>query len=337
MGGWDHSITQHTQITPAVVSVAVDLMQQIIDQFNTHLSTQQHPTVQLSSPVGSTTYYQIDSADRVYGDIDIQLIVPDIPQLSGCTTSRVQSYWKDLLAEYVQQASHARIHPQSAPGHLILNVGDHNEQWVQVDLIPHTESLAHWGKHRTMPQRGVKGLLMGNVFSVLGSCLNMSIQHNGVQLKMKNGQRVSFAKRKDVELITVSTNIEQFVHDIFVFEAQQQNITDPILDPLLIANPGLCINNVQIRQLIQSVKGLARSFELNNMFDADHLSQHGYHNANSFIGEFAQRYRHKAEKDINSTKRDKATTVEALQRAIHEKAHITEHLDQILEMLYDND
>ena len=72
--------------------------------------------------------------------------------------------------------------------------------------------MADWGAARVTPERGVKGLLFGKMFSVFGDLLDMSIQHAGVQIKVSNGQRVPFSKRKDTETVTITTNPNTYIN-----------------------------------------------------------------------------------------------------------------------------
>jgi hypothetical protein len=160
----------------------------------------------------------------------------------------------------------------------------------------------------------MKGLLMGNMFSVLGELLNMSIQHAGVQLKTVNGQQVPFSKQKDVEVKTLSINPRSFVYDIFNYLHQQiLGTSAKQVDPLLKQFPGNNIDDVKIATMVNAVKGFARSCELNQMFGKGALEP--YASADDFLQKFLARYDEKAQIDIAGKKRDKATTPEAIARA----------------------
>jgi hypothetical protein len=325
-GGWDTTATQSTVITPSLVKQALAVSQTFIDQFNQFLDQKQIPHVKLGHPTGSSAYHDVDPEDKIYGDIDLQIIVPEIEELEGKTFATHQSFWYKLEDEFVKTVKPKYVEPSSDAGHPILSVG--NDKWVQVDLMPHVEKLATWGRFRTTPERGVKGMLNGNMFSVLGDLLNMSIQHSGVQYKVRDNVRQPYSTtRKNYELQTLTTNIQTFVFDIFKNETQLQGIGNPKIDPLLTQHPGSNIEDVKISNLVNAVKGLARSFEANGMFGKGHLE--AYNGADDFLNKFLQHYTAKAEKDINASKRDKAETPEAKARAEDDKQKISQGLKMV--------
>lgn len=326
-GGWDTKATQGTVINPSTVKTALRQIEKLIAGFNDFLDKKSIPNVKIGSPTGSSAYHDVDPDDKIYGDIDLQIVVPEIPELSDKTTSQIQGYWHRLLDEYIKSSNLSYVHPDSEPGHPIVTIGD--DKWVQVDIMPHPKPLEKWGRYRVTPERGVKGLLMGNMFSVLGELLTMSIQHAGVQFKVRDKIKRPYATtRKDYELVTLSTDIENFVMDIFNHEAEQQAIKDPKIDPQLTANPGVRIDDIKISRLVNAVKGLANSFEINQMFGKGDLQN--YANAADFIKSFKELYTQKAIKDINATKRDKAETPEAKARAEDDRKKVAQGLDMVM-------
>ena len=134
--------------------------------------------------------------------------------------------------------------------------------------------------------------------------------------------------RKNYELQTITTDIDSFVYDIFMHEAKQLDIRQPKIDPLLKQSPGVSTNDVKIQSLINAVKGLANSFELNGMYGLGDLAN--YQNAQDFLNKFWQVYEGKAMKDISSAKRDKAETPEAKARAEEDKKKVKQGLDMVL-------
>jgi len=322
-GGWDTKITQGTTITPKVVGKALELAKHFVEDFNRFLKLRDIAPIKMGYPTGSSAYHEVDTEDKIYGDIDLQIVVPEIEGGDEMTTSQAQGYWYKLLDEFVKSTTPPYVHPESTPGHPILHIGDN--EWVQIDLMPHTEKLATWGRFRTTPERGVKGLLNGNMFSVLGEMLTMSIQHSGVQYKDRDGKKMPYSTtRKDYKLHTITTNVETFVYDIFKHEAQLQAKSNPTIDPLLRSHPGSNIKEVKISNLVNAVKGLARSFEANEMFGTGDLAQ--WSDAAGFLNSFWERYEQKAQKDIAANKRDKAETPEAKARANDDKKKIIQGL-----------
>jgi hypothetical protein len=326
-GGWDTTATQSTVIHPSTVKSALNTMNVFIDKFNDFLKTKGIKPVRLGAPTGSSAYHDVDPEDKIYGDIDLQIVVPEVEETANMTTAQSQGFWYKLEDEFVKSSKLDFIHPDSEAGHPIVSVG--KDAWVQIDLMPHPERLATWGRFRTTPERGVKGLLNGNMFSVLGELLTMSIQHSGVQFKVRDQVKQPYSTtRKNYELVTISTDIENFVMDIFKHLAELQGIESPKVDPLLNKHPGSDIKDVKISNLVNAVKGLANSFEINNMYGKGDLSN--YSNKVDFINAFKQLYTAKAEKDINAVKRDKAETPQAKARADDDRQKVAQGLSMVM-------
>lgn len=328
-GGWDTTATQGTVINPSTVKTALATVEKLISGFNQHLKDKDIPPVRIGAPTGSSAYHDVDPEDKIYGDIDLQIVVPETEELADKTTSQIQGYWHRMIDEYIKNNNLDYIHPESTPGHPIVSIG--GDKWVQVDLMPHPERLEKWGRYRVTPERGVKGLLMGNMFSVLGELLKMSIQHSGVQFKVRDRVKQPYATtRKNYELVTLSTDIENFVMDIFQHQAEQAGVDDPKIDPLLKANPGVDTEEVKIQRMVNAVKGLAKSFAANDMYGSGDLAD--YSSEEDFVNRFKQIYTQKAEKDINAAKRDKAVTPEAKARAEADRQKVADGLKMVMGM-----
>jgi hypothetical protein len=326
-GGWDTKATQGTVIRPSTVKVALSVMQKLVNGLNNYLKEKNIPPIKIGAPTGSSAYHDVDDETKIYGDIDLQIVVPEIEQTAGKTNTQAQNIWYKLIDDYIKAAKPNYIHQDSGPGHPIVSIG--KDQWVQIDLMPHPEKLATWGRYRVTPERGIKGLLMGNMFSVLGELLAMSIQHAGVQFKVRDKVKQPFVTtRKDYELITLSTNIETFVKDIFDHEAELQGIEDPVIDPMLSQYQGTDPKNIKIANLVNAVMGLAKSFEVNGMYGKGDLTN--FSNSSDFITAFKNRYTEKAMIDIQGAKRNKAETPEAKARAEEDKKKIAQGLEMVM-------
>lgn len=325
-GGWDTVKTQNTQLKPAIVKAAISVLDQFVNDFNQFNKSQSIPPIQRGKPTGSTAYYEQDLADNpdnIYGDIDLQMIAP-IQQ--GMSNANFTSYWNDLTDKFAKSGNVNYIDTtESKPGHPILQVG--TDDFVQVDFMWHPGKLAKWGAARVTPERGVKGMLFGNMFSVLGEILDMSIQHAGVQLKVVDGQRVPFSKQKGTELVTVTIEPETFVLDTFVYLAKRMGINNPKITNLLKQYPGNNINDVKIATLVNAVKGFAESAQANGMFGKGDLSN--FLSSQDFLNKFLQRYEEKAMIDVAGKKRDKAQTPDAQARAEADKQKILSGLEMV--------
>lgn len=302
-GGLASTLTQQTIITPKTIAIVEPLIQRLMTQYNEYAKTKNLPPAQFGSFLGSTAHYKEDlkepNADDIhYGDIDIQIEVPSYEK----TSLKNQDQWYKVFEQFIQEVKPEGIAPDSPKGHPIINIGGND--WVQVDFIIHQSHLLEWGRYRATPQRGLKGMLYGNLMSVLGDCLNLSIQHNGVQFKVKEGKRQPFAStRGQFELHTISTNIKTFILDILKYEAG----TDAIVasaDPLLKANPGVNTEDVKAEYLIKGIKGLVKSFDRNGMLGRGNLSE--YKTPEDFFNKFWSLYTDKVEATLGATKWDKA-------------------------------
>ena len=324
-GGWDTVKTQSTVLHPNIVAVALKVMDKFVEDFN-NANANKIGAIQRGRPTGSSAYHEedtIEHPDKIYGDIDLQMIAPET---EGMTQGQFTSYWNKLTDDFIK-AGHAPYvdMSDSKPGHPIVNIGADN--FVQIDFMWHPERLAKWGASRVTPERGVKGLLTGNMYSVLGELLDLSIQHAGVQLKVIGGKKVPFSKQKGTQVQTITTEPETFILDTFMYLAQQMGIIQPKINPLLKQFSGNDIKNVKISKLVNGIKGFAESCEANNMFGQGDLAN--YTDASDFINTFWNRYQAKALEDVESKKRDKASTPEAKARAEEDKNKILQGLEQV--------
>lgn len=325
-GGWDTTLTQNTVLKPAIVSHALKIVDQFVLDFNNYTKPQGIPAIKRGTPTGSSAYHEIDTQERpdtVYGDIDLQMVAPI---KDGMSNAQFNSFWNKLADDFARSGKVNYIDTtESKPGHPIFALG--NDQYVQIDFMWHPVELAAWGAARVTPERGVKGLLMGNMFSVLGELLDMSIQHAGVQLKVVDNQHVPFSKQKGTETVTISINPNTFVYDIFMYEAKLLGQNNPKIDPLLKQFPGNNTNDVKIATMVNAVKGFARSVELNKMFGKGDFAN--FSSADDFLGKFIARYDEKAQIDIAGKKRDKAQTPDAIARANADREKIQNGLDMV--------
>lgn len=330
-GGWATTATQGTVITPSIVRATLETMKKFESDFNSWLSTMDLPGIKIGRPTGSTAYHDIDPDDKVYGDIDLQMIAPEIEE--GKSPSQFSGFWNKLADQFIDTYKPKYFHPtENTTGHPIVKVG--KDQYVQVDFMWHPERLADWGAARVTPERGVKGLLTGNMFSVFGEIMNMSIQHAGVQLKLSNNQIVPYSKKKDTTLVTITDNPKTYILDTFNWLAERQDIQNPTIDDSLLNNPGINIDNVKISSLVQGVKGFAKSLEKNNMFGKGDLSN--FTDYDDFMNKFISRYVEKAQADIEGAKRDKAQTPDAIARAEADRQKVRDGLALVMKMFEAN-
>ena len=325
-GGWDTTLTQGTVLKPATVAKALAVIDKFVADFNEYLKPKGLGPVKRGRPTGSGAYHEKDQEedpDKIYGDVDLQMIAPPV---EGKSYGQYSSFWNSLADEFVKSGGAPYIdNSESKPGHPIVKIGDND--YVQVDFMWHEPKMSDWGATRVTPERGVKGLLSGNMYSVTGEIMDMSIQHAGVQLKVIDNQRVPFSKQKGTTTVTVTTNPKTWLLDIFKYQAEQMGVEDPSIDSMLQSNPGTDINNVKISTMANGIKGLAKSFETNDMFGKGDLAK--FSSADDFLTQWMNRYEEKAMLDVNAKKRDKAETPEAKARAESDRKKVLQGLEMV--------
>lgn len=325
-GGWDSTVTQSTVIGPAVVKSALEVAKTFAADFSQWLKSSGIPPVTMGSPTGSSAYHDVDPEDKVYGDIDLQMIAEPIKG----TPSQFASFYNKLVDDFIAGMRPNYIHYEGKPanGHIIVSLGD--DKYVQIDLIWTTPDLSHWARWRMTPERNVKGLIYGNMYSSLGEIMGLAIQHSGVQMKIKNDQPISYQRgRKEDRIETLSTNIERFAYDLLVelYKRIHPGRKDLKVSPTLREHPGLDTRNVKIADLAQAIKGLAESFEMNDMYGKHVLSD--FANKKDFLNKFLAHYIQKANEAAGATKFDKAETPEAKARAQDTKDKIAKGVELV--------
>ena len=332
-GGWDSTVTQSTVITPNIVRTALDIVKQFTTEFNSWLVQHGVDTVQVGHPLGSTAWHGQDQEDKAYGDIDLQMVAASVDVAD--TPSKFSAYWNKLLDQYIAEKKPSMIYDTGKPssGHLVVSLG--NDQYVQVDMIWTEASLSNWARYRMTPAHNIKGATYGNLFSTLGEIMHMSIQSAGVQMKIKDDEPVSFSKsRKFDRLETLTTNIESFGLDI----AKQlyrkmypgKDTAQIKIDPLLRKRPGIDTNAITAANLVSVVKGVGRTFELNNMYGRYNLKDIA--NYEDFIHKFKEHYMEKLHAAIGDNKFNKAETPEAKARAEDVKEKLLSHGTAIMNL-----
>lgn len=347
-GGWDSVVTQNTTITPAIVPKILNVVRRFVDGFNAYADTKNWPNIKMGRPTGSSSHWEQDlkiNPAGTYGDVDLQIEVPLLDEYRNVPYSQLQNYWYAKWLEFIEETKPNYIHADTLKrddkgksqfgGHLIIDISDNTDGslYSQVDLMPHANPV--WGRARVTPERGIKGLLHGNMFSVLGELLDYSIQHAGVQYKEREGKRSNFTTtRSNYVLKTLTDNPHTFLRDIFLNEFREQHgAKQPKVDALLKQHPGISASvetnpgSASIKNLIEGIHGLARSFALNNLYGNGHLAK--YTSSEQFLSDFWNRYEAKAQNDIASKKRDKAASPVAIEKAEADRNKIRNGLEKV--------
>lgn len=305
-GGWASTKTQGTKLTPALLQRVVrHLTVEVEPQLNRWLESNNISPIKFGKPVGSGTYYQRHlqtQPEKVYGDIDIQFI---IPRLENKSTNENRKFYYDLIKRYGD--SSGAFETENGKN-IIVNIG--GDSYVQIDLVSLFTDLVDWSTILTPPE-GIKGVLSASLYSALAEALNLSISDLGIQIKKSGDAIVPFSKQKDVEVINITTDKRRWALDLVRFFGCGN------IDPLLKRYPGMG-EEITIDQLVGSIVGIAKTLELNDRLSASGIN---YNTAADLISSIKTIYLGKIDKVINSSKFDKASTPEA--QALAEKTKKT--------------
>lgn len=326
-GGWASTATQGTKITPSTVKSVLPVAENFIKKFNIWATAKGIPPVEVGNALGSTAYYQRDPEDKEYGDIDLQVIAPD---MEGKSAAQVGTIYNNYFNEFVQETKPKELDSDKFTKNPVFRVGN---DFVQVDFVWTVSSLSKWSKSRMTPPQNVKGAVHGSMFSSFGDIMNVSIQDSGAHIKIVGDQIQPYAiTRKYDRLETMSTDIERFGVDIVKWLHDYMKMPQPLkLAPLLKQNPGLATEEISSQQLSNVIKGVAQTFEINGMYGKGNLSR--FSNANDFINAFVENFANKMQKSISSTKFDKAQSPEAKKKAQDTKDKLQYGIEYVAKLM----
>jgi hypothetical protein len=326
-GGWASTATQGTKITPQTVKNVLPVVEKFVKRFNAWAKSKGITPVEIGGPLGSTAYYQRDPEDKEYGDIDLQVIAPDI---EGKTANQVGTIYTNYFDEFVQETKPQELHDKKFTTNPVFQVGN---DFVQVDFVWAVDSLSKWSKSRMTPPPNIKGAVHGSMFSSFGEIMNISIMGSGAQIKLVGDEIRPYATtRKYDRLDTASTDIENFGVDIVRWLHNHMNISEPLkIAPLLKQHPGLDTKEISSQQLSDVIKGVAQTFEINDMYGKANLAE--FSSANDFINAFVENFTNRLQKSINSTKFDKAQSPEARKKAQDTKDKLQYGIDYVSKLM----
>ena len=329
-GGWSNTITQGVKLTPKVAKAAIGVLPHFERDFNDFLEKKGLPHISFGKPVGSSAYIERDlekNPDKEYGDIDV---IFNIPRLDGMPESKINSTYSNAVKEFVAQANHPYLYKddKNSGGNIIVKAGT---DWVQVDLVKSFVDLTDWTQHRMTPEHGVKGALMGYMYSALAEVLKLSIGSVGVQAKEKDGEMVPFKVLKVDKVHTLTTDIGKFALDIATKLGERDKVEGFRVSPMLKSHPGMKREHIQIKDLAQSIKGIGQTFKLNDMFGKGSLKNISSYE--DFIGQIRDVYLKKTEEAASATKFNKAETEDAIRRANETKQLLLNKSKEIVQYL----
>jgi len=296
-GGYASTLTQDTKVTPAMVQTAVGVFDTFVQQFNKFLKSKNLPPVKAGHPVGSTHYYKQDlvsNPDKTYGDIDILFFIPKLP---GSSDGANVSTYTNAVTEFVSTANNIST---NSGKNLVFQMGS---EYLQIDLVMAYYENRDW-LPALLPERGIKGVISSTVYSSVAEVMNISVNSQGVQVKLRGGMPVSFRQSKDTEVRTISKNPRTWALDVLKFFHGLANTGSKlqVSDSLQQAS-GVDPAAVRIADNVQAITGLADSLELNGLLAQGALSH--VKDSADFMAQVRSVYQNKMQAAMNSTKFDK--------------------------------
>ena len=210
----------------------------------------------------------VSNPDREYGDIDLVFAYPVWATDGNTRENQNKSikYYSDILVSLAGKLPYVDSDTAKSGGrNAIIKFGN---DYAQVDFIKTTMDLKDWTKGRYAPEYGMKGFTVGNLFAALGDILRLSTGDRGIVAKLKQDEIVPFILRKDVKVVQVSKDFKNFFNDIldFLVDHLKMDKSKIEIHPEMKKHKGLNPNNVKLENLAAGISGLAKTFELNNMF-----------------------------------------------------------------------
>lgn len=312
-GGWSKNETQGTKLTPAIAKEALSFMPEFEKDFNIFLKGQDLPPIKIGKPVGSSAYIERDlikDPEKEYGDIDILMV---IPRLEGLSESKNNVLYSAAVKSFVGQKERPYLlHDEGNFGNsIIIRLSEDN--YAQVDLVRVFGDVVHWTEKRMTPEHGLKGALLGNLYTSFGDLLNIGLGPAGVVAKERDGEFVPYRTIKVDKHHVLSLDFSNFMLAILKAVADRQHLNDPKIHPMLLKHPGMNYENVKATDLANSIKGIGKTFELNDMYGKGQLRNISSYD--DFINKIKKIYIDKNLKAAQDTKFTKATTPEAKIRA----------------------
>jgi hypothetical protein len=324
-GGWASVETQNTVITPAVLAEAVEVANKFAVEFNEWQAKQQLDLeIKMGRPKGSGTYYERDLKQdpaREYGDIDIECFIHSAPGTSSA--QRIAKY-KSAITEF------ALSHPDYSTENGTNITMNTSAGPVQVDLIYTYHEHANWSRALS-PEDRVKGVISTSLTSALAEVLNLSFSTQGLQVKTRGGQPVSFRQSKDTQLHTVSLDPENWAADIYKFYYTLINRNTPSGVPAdLKVHSGLK-DEQRLSDIVLSIKSLANAFDAEGMFGQGPLAH--INSKQDMMTKISSTFANKLEAVITSSKFDKAATPAAIEKADKTKLMLAKYRNEITKLL----
>lgn len=319
-GGWlNPKLTAKTKITPQVVNNVFEIAKKFVKEFNQYLTDKGLDLIGDVKILGSAKYFQQDlesNPDAQYGDIDVMFVLPEADIESN--EAKTKTLYSKLIVDFVKNSSQNYIDKESAERssgkQLIVKIND--TEWVQIDLLFTFAKYGEWFSSRFSPQRGLKGFVIGNLYSSLADTLNIRISDRGVRAKFKDNQIVNPLLRKGTIDKLISTNPSTFLYDIFTFLAELFGVkySENDIDSRLKSQKGINPQNIKFEDLATGIGGLAKTLDKTGILNKLNT------NHKSFVSNIKSKYDEKAKEtiDFKATKATDVDTQKSLEKIKHD-------------------
>lgn len=324
-GGWASTETQDTVITPKTVAEIVETLKGFEKSYNIWQANNGYDTeIKMGNPKGSGTYYRRDLSQdptREYGDVDIECF---IHSRDGVKSAQRTTEYKMAITEYCLQSPDYSTENGT---NIIMRTTDGP---VQVDLLYTYHEHANWSRALS-PEYRVKGVISTSLTSALAEVLNLSFSSQGIQVKIRNNQPVSFRQSKDTELRTVSTDPENWAKDIYSLYYYLAHGEKPSEFPGGLEIHSGLKDEQRLSDIVLAIKSLGNALEETNMLG--HGALIGIPTKQDLIRKIASVYSNKLETAENSSKFDKAQTPAAVEKAKKTKLMLAKYRNEITKLL----
>jgi hypothetical protein len=324
-GGWASTETQNTVITPRIVAEIVHILDGFEASYNAWQAANELDTeIKIGNPKGSGTYYRRDleqDPNREYGDVDVECF---IHSREGVKSAQRITEYRDAIKSYCDQS------PDFSTDNGTNVIMRTTAGPVQVDLIYTYHEHADWSRVLS-PEYRVKGVISTSLTSSIAEALNLSFSSQGIQVKIRNNQPVSFRQSRDTELRTVSINPDNWAQDIYSLYYYLSHGEKPETMPRDLRAHGGLKDEQRLSDIVLSIKALATGLEQANLLG--HGALIDIADKKDLIRRVAQIYSAKLESAETSSKFDKASTPAAVEKAKKTKLMLAKYRNEVTKLL----
>jgi len=324
-GGWASTATQNTVITPRTVAEIIHILDGFEASYNVWQARNElDAEIKIGKPKGSGTYYRRDleqDPEREYGDVDVECF---IHSREGAKSAQRITEYRRAINDYCAQSPDFSTDNGT---NVIMRTTDGP---AQVDLIYTYHEHADWSRVLS-PEYRVKGVISTSLTSSVAEALNLSFSSQGIQVKIRNNQPVSFRQSKDTELRTVSINPDNWAQDIYSLYYYLSHGEKPAEMPRDLQAHGGLKDEQRLSDIVLSIKALAGGLEEANLLA--HGALIAIANKRDLIRRVAQIYSDKLAAAENSSKFDKASTPAAVEKAKKTKLMLAKYRNEVTKLL----